>query len=87
MAALAVPALSLGEEASMPTIQEVKAKHERRLLALPGVVSFGIGRGPDGAAVLIVGLDGPRPETVAVLPKTLDGFPVRTEIIGTLRPR
>lgn len=68
-----------------PSIQEVKAKHEDRLLAMPGVVSVGIGRGPDGQSVIIVGLDGPRPETVKQLPKLLDGYPVRVEIIGPVK--
>ena len=67
-----------------PSIQEVKAKHEDRLLAMPGVVSVGIGRGPDGH-VVIVGLDGPRPQTVKQLPKLLDGYPVHVEIIGPVK--
>ncbi len=54
-------------------IQEVKAKHEDRLLAMPGVVSVGIGRDPDGKSIIIIGLDRPRPETAKQLPKVLDG--------------
>ena len=68
-----------------PSIQEVKAKHEDRILAMPGVVSVGIGRGPDGQSVIIVGLDGLRPQTVKQLPKLLDGYPVRVEIIGPVK--
>jgi hypothetical protein len=68
-----------------PTIQEVKAKHSDRLLAMPGVVSVGIGRNPDGTAAIIVGLDGPRPDTVKQLPKELDGYPVRVEVIGPVK--
>jgi hypothetical protein len=67
------------------TIQEVKSKHEDRILSLPGVVSVGIGRNPDGASVIIIGLDGPRPDTVKQLPKVLDGYPVRIEITGHLK--
>lgn len=68
-----------------PSIQEVKAKHEDRILAMPGVVSVGIGRGADGQSVIIVGLDGPRPETVKQLPKLLDDYPVHVEIIGPVK--
>ena len=67
------------------SIREVKEKHENRLLSMPGVVSVGIGRDPDGKSVIIVGLDGPRPKTVKTLPKVLDGYPVRTEIIGPVK--
>jgi hypothetical protein len=68
-----------------PSIQEVKAKHKDRFLAMPGVVSVGIGRSPDGQSVIIVGLDGPRPQTVKQVPKLLDGYPVRVEIIGRVK--
>jgi len=68
-----------------PSIQEVKAKYTDRLLAMPGVVSVGIGRNPDGASVIVVGLDGPLPDTVRQLPKELEGFPLRAEITGPVR--
>ena len=70
-----------------PTIQEVNTKHAERLMAMPGVVSVGIGKNPDGQFVIIVGLDGPRPETVNQLPKILEGYPVRIEIIGPVKAR
>lgn len=68
-----------------PSIQQVKANHEERLLSMPGVVSVGIGRDPEGNSVIIVGLDGPRPETVQKLPKEVEGYPVRVEIIGPVQ--
>jgi len=39
------------------SIREVKEKHAGRLLAMPGVVSVGIGRDPDGKSVVFVGLE------------------------------
>jgi len=75
------------DRAVSPTIQEVKAKHVERLLAMPGVVSVGIGKNPDGQFVIIVGLDGPRPKTVEQLPKVLEGYPVRVEITGPIKAR
>ena len=70
-----------------PTIQDVKAKHVEGLMAMPGVVSVGIGKNPDGQLVIVVGLDGPRPETVDQLPKVLEGYPVRVEVIGPVKAR
>jgi hypothetical protein len=75
-----------GQEGCMtPTIQKAKAKHEQHLLAMPGVVSVGIGLDARGSAVIVVGLDGPRPETVKDLPTHLEGYPVETRIIGPLK--
>lgn len=77
-----------GEDRTVsPTIQEVKAKHVERLMAMPGVVSVGIGKNPDGQSVIIVGLDGPSPKTVEQIPKVLEGYPVRVEIIGPIKAR
>jgi len=67
------------------TIREVRTRHERLLLALPGVVSVGIGRGSDGREEIVVGLDRPRPDTVRRIPGSLEGYPVRTHVTGRLR--
>jgi len=75
------------DRAVSPTIQEVHAKHAERLLAMPGVVSVGIGKNPDGQFVIVVGLDGPRPKTVEQIPKELEGYPVRVEVIGPVKAR
>jgi len=68
-----------------PTLQEVKNKHKARLLALPGVVSIGIGRNKDSKLAIIVGLAGPQPETVAQLPRFLEDYPVSVQIIGPIK--
>lgn len=68
-----------------PSIQEVKAQHAERILDLPGVVSVGIGRDAAGHEVIVIGLDRPRPETQARLPKQLEGYPVQVQFIGTVR--
>jgi hypothetical protein len=70
-----------------PTIEQVKTAHEQRLLALPGVVSVGIGRDDRGRPVIVVGLDKPRPHTQAAVPRELDGYGVRVDIVGTIRAR
>ena len=67
------------------SIRDVKAQHQGRLLALPGVVSVGLGRSPEGEAEIVVSLDRRRPRTMARLPQTLAGYPVRVEVIGQVR--
>jgi len=67
------------------SIQDVKAKYTNRLLALPGVISVGIGKDPEGQSVIIIGLESPHPETEKKIPKTLEGYPVRVEILGTVK--
>ena len=64
------------------TIEEAKARHTSGLLELPGVVSVGLGLDAAGRPVIVVGLDGPRPETCARLPGNLEGHPVRAEVLG-----
>lgn len=68
-----------------PSIQEVKKKHENRLMALPGVVSVGIGRDREGNPAVIVGLDGPRSETQARIPPQLEGYPIVIQILGPIK--
>ncbi len=67
------------------TIQDVKKQHESRLMSMPGVVSVGVGQKPDGTPVIVVGLDRPRPTTMAQLPQSLDGYPVRVEFLGEIK--
>lgn len=79
-------ALACGEENRMQaSIQAVKATHEARLMAVDGVVSVGIGRNEDGRAVIVIGLDRERPETQQQLPKCLEGYEVRTAVVGKIK--
>ena len=83
---LIVPLLALGDDLDMPSsIQEVKKQHEARFFDMPGVVSVGIGLDPKGNQAIIVGLDGPRPETEVKIPAMLEEFPVVVQIIGTIK--
>ncbi|MGH8221356.1 MAG: hypothetical protein ACREQZ_00130 [Woeseiaceae bacterium] len=69
------------------SIQEVKETHEARLMAVEGVVSVGIGRNDAGEAVIVIGLDGERPETRQQLPKRLEGYEVRAVVVGKIGAR
>lgn len=70
-----------------PTIEDVKARHTPELMGLAGVVSVGIGRDTAGALVIVVGLDGERPETRAALPQELEGHRVEARVVGQIRAR
>lgn len=75
-----------GEDAMQPSIQEVKREVEPRLLALPGVVSVGIGRDDKGRPVIVVGLDKARADTEAEIHKSLGDTPVIMQVVGTIKP-
>ena len=83
---LVLPAISMGEDGTMPTtIGDVKTQHEARMLQLPGVVSVGIGRDENGNPAIIVGLEGPHSETESQLPVRLEGYPVVVRIVGRIK--
>lgn len=81
---LAIPtALACSEEARMQdSIQEVKARHEARLMEVPGVVSVGIGRDEAGEAVIVVGLDREQRAVRERIPQRLEGYKVHVRVVG-----
>jgi len=84
--ALATAACSETRE-MQPSIQEVRARHVDRLMATPGVVSVGIGRDDEGTEVIIVGLDQAQAQAAESLPASLEGYTVRTEVVGKITPQ
>ena len=56
-------------------------------MRMRGVLSVGIGRDDAGRPVIVIGLDGERPETQAALPASLDGVPVQVMTSGRIRSR
>jgi len=67
------------------SIQQVKTKHETRLMTTPGVVSVGIGQGQNGRSVIVIGVESQDKLDKITLPEELDGYPVKVQIIGTIR--
>jgi hypothetical protein len=67
------------------SIAAAKAGVASQLLAMPGVVSIGVGRAADGTEVIVVGVDGSRPDVEPRLPTSADGFTVEIRRIGPLR--
>jgi hypothetical protein len=85
---MALATLACSETKEMqPSIQEVRARHVERLMSTPGVVSVGIGRDEEGVVVIVVGLDRERAEVLESLPVSLEGYQVRTEVVGRITPK
>lgn len=62
------------------TLGELLATEQARLLAIPGVVSVGIGHGPAGGEALVVGVVDAG--VAAQLPREIKGVPVVVTITG-----
>jgi hypothetical protein len=67
------------------SIQEAKQRHEARLLAVPGVVSVGIGRDAAHRLVLVVGVRERASAALEQIPAELDGHPVVVRAVGSVR--
>ena len=69
------------------SIHDVKRRHATRLLAIPGVVSVGIGLDASGEEAIVVGVSQPSAETRAALPTALEGYRIRVETLGPVHAR
>ena len=68
-------------------INAVLADHDRQLLAMPGVVGVYVGLMPDGKTpCLRVMLKGGDPALERAIPRSIEGYPVLTEVTGEIRP-
>src|SRR2546428_9250339 len=68
-------------------INTVLAEHNQQLMALPNVVGVYVGLLEDGKTqCLKVMLARKSPETERALPRSLEGYPVVTEVTGEIRP-
>ncbi|OGS62736.1 MAG: hypothetical protein A3K59_01265 [Euryarchaeota archaeon RBG_19FT_COMBO_69_17] len=70
----------------MASVEEVKRRHEVRLMKTPGVVGVGVGR-RDGRDCIRVYVDEESPRLFAALPKTLEDVPVEIVVSGAFRAR
>ena len=85
---LVLPAMAMcGDSEMSSSIKDVKTRYEAQLLQMPSVVSVGIGHDENGEPAIIIGLESPNPETASKLPATLEGYPVRIQIVGKLGAR
>ena len=68
------------------TIEQVLAAHSDSLMAVPGVVGTAIGL-CDGAPCIRVFLADSSAAARKQIPPQLEGYPVRAEVTGAIRPR
>ena len=75
------------EEVRVPSksIEEVLATHTDSLMSLPGVVGTAIGL-CDGVACIRVLLSDSSAVSRRKIPNRIDGYPVRVDVTGPLRP-
>jgi len=85
--ALAVPLTACKDDTAMDAIYEVKRQNEADLLALPGVVSVGIGRAPNGQPAIIVGVESAGAAGARRVPSEISGYPVVIQNTGQLKAR
>ena len=85
----ALPRLTMSETSPTPQrdINDLMADHDDRLLAMPGVVGVYVALLPDGRMpCLKVMLAKADAATERAIPKSIEGYPVVTEVTGELRP-
>lgn len=67
-------------------LTDVLAAHTPRLMALPGVVGTYEGALDDGTPCITIMVSELTPALSDSLPKVLEGWPVRVEVTGEIRP-
>jgi len=69
------------------SIRDIKAEHEAELMAMPGVVSVGLGQDAQGRQVIVIGVKSEEVSRSLVLPRDLANYPVEVKVLGTIRAR
>ena len=70
-----------------PTIEEVKAGHSPKLMALEGVVGVGVEEDERGEPFLCVMVERKGAPGVSRIPRTIAGFRVEVTEVGAIRAR
>lgn len=68
------------------TAAEAISKHAPELMAMPGVVGVAETADERGRPVLVIMLRERSPQLERRLPKRLEGYPVKLEVTGAIRP-
>lgn len=63
------------------TIEQVKEKHENRLLNISGVQGVGIGE-ESGKSVIMIYVDKKTKSLIGKIPTQIEGYPVKIEVSG-----
>jgi hypothetical protein len=72
------------EEMAQP-LKEAKREHEAAILAMPDVVSVGIGKDSKGKLAIIIGLERSNAKTEAKIRQLLTAHPVEVRVIGKVK--
>ena len=83
-----VPHLGQEETQSMPKrdINQVKEAHTDELMKIPGVVGVYVGALYDGTPCIGVMIVKKRPELKRKIPRVIEGYPVKIDETGEIRP-
>jgi len=73
-------------EGPMGSVQEIKRRHESRLMKMRGVVGVGIGV-KDGKEIIRVYVTEDNPKTRGALPASLEEIPVEIVVTGPFTAR
>ena len=71
---------------AMPSVADVKRRHESRLMKMRGVVGVGIGE-KDGKEVICVYVADDNPKIRGALPAALEEVPVEIVVSGPFKAR
>ena len=69
------------------SIKDIKAEHESQLMAMTGVVSVGLGQDAEGNPVIVIGVESEEFTSTLALPRELENYPVKFQVVGTIRAR
>ncbi len=72
-------------EMKQPTIENIRARYEARIMAIPGVVFVGNGISKNGSPCLKIGTSVPVEKIRSQLPEELSKIEVELEYIGEIR--
>lgn len=70
----------------MASVEEIKRRHEGKLMKTPGVVGVGIGR-KDGRDCIRIYVAEDSPKVLAALPRSLEDVPVEVVVSGAFKAR
>jgi hypothetical protein len=76
---------TLATETMQTNIQDVKIRHQSRLMSMSGVISVGIGLDENKNPVIIIGIETDDAELISRLPQQLEGYQVRVQKTGKIR--
>lgn len=67
------------------SIKDIKEEHEARLMAMPGVVSVGLGLDDAGSPAVIIGIESEGYADTLILPRELYNYPVKFMVMGSIK--